>query len=314
MSVPLLVLHADKVFALRVVAETASLRAAARRLDIAPSTLSEKLRSLEASLGVSLLRRGDGGRARLTAHGVELVRSSATALEPLRDLGDISQGPKLRTLRIGMYESISARVLPFVLRAGRRRLARTRLQVWTRRSAALVRLVAGGDLDLAVVVGHVMDTRVSETSLGHQFLQLYRPPKLTEEAAWEFARGNDWCGLAHGSDSAPGFYQRFCRKLGLGPLPRIVSDSFETLRATSTASMLPAVLPTMVGDNFYAGSRAKPPASAELIPMNIGAGARAESKHHVQLIARADLHGPWLESVVTWFRDALAQQGPAQDP
>jgi DNA-binding transcriptional LysR family regulator len=246
--------------------------------------LSEKIASLEAALGVRLLRRGERGRAQLTAPGVDLIRSTATALDGLRSLEDREARGSLRVLRLGTYESIGMRVLPRVITSLRRDLPHTRLQLATRRSATLVRLVASGDLDVAVAVGPVHDTRVEVVVVGRQELRLYRPVFVAEAAAWDAARQNDWCGLMFGKGSAPTFYQRFCRKLGLGPLPRIVSESFETLRATAIETGLPVVLPPMVGEH---GS----PASPDLVRMNLGSEHAVDGSHDIHLVTLRTLSG-----------------------
>lgn len=105
------------------VAETGSVREAARRLNVAPSAISRQLKLLEDELGASLLDR-DGRQISVSPAGEVLLSSlRATRLQQenmaqqLAGLNGLRQGH----LRIASVESVSVSLLPELLQAYRQR-------------------------------------------------------------------------------------------------------------------------------------------------------------------------------------------------
>ncbi|RKN69274.1 MULTISPECIES: LysR family transcriptional regulator [unclassified Microbacterium] len=93
-------LPTDLVRTLVVIADTGSLDAAARRLDITPSAVSQRLKSLETLVGRVLLVRSKP--ARLTEAGDALVRFARQTQQleedALRALGITSEGARARVV------------------------------------------------------------------------------------------------------------------------------------------------------------------------------------------------------------------------
>jgi DNA-binding transcriptional LysR family regulator len=124
---------------------------AALTLGLAPSSVSEQIRSLEASLGVDLFDRGPRGM-RLTAAGNRLVEWARRLLDQAEQARqEVVATP--RPLRLGALETIAATHVPGVLR----RLINRRpdLQVEVSSDTArdeLLRRVAGGELDAALIL------------------------------------------------------------------------------------------------------------------------------------------------------------------
>jgi DNA-binding transcriptional LysR family regulator len=124
---------------------------AALALDLAPSSVSDQIRSLEGSLGVELFERGPRGM-RLTAAGDRLVEWARRLLDQA-DQARQEVTATQRALRLGALETIAATHVPTVLH----RLAERRpgLQVEVTSDAArdaLLRRVAGGELDAALIL------------------------------------------------------------------------------------------------------------------------------------------------------------------
>ncbi|WP_164990484.1 LysR family transcriptional regulator [Agromyces albus] len=93
-----MILSTDLVRTLAEIAETGSLDAAARRLEITPSAVSQRLKSLETLLGRVVLVRSKP--VRLTTAGDSVVRFARQAQqledEVLRNLGVVSRGIRPR--------------------------------------------------------------------------------------------------------------------------------------------------------------------------------------------------------------------------
>ncbi|GIJ56395.1 LysR family transcriptional regulator [Virgisporangium aurantiacum] len=122
---------------------------AAVALGMAPSSVSEQIRTLEKSLGVALFERGARGM-RLTPEGVRLRGWARRLLEQAEQARRDVAGP---VLRLGALETIAATHVPAVLE----RLAERRpgLTVDVRSDAArdqLLAAVAAGDLDAALLL------------------------------------------------------------------------------------------------------------------------------------------------------------------
>lgn len=142
---------------LRAIARTGSFRAAADELDYTQSAISQHLAALESIVGVRLVDRGRGRRrVVLTEAGEILVRHAdaiAARLSAARaDLLAYTEGA-VGTLRVGTYQSVSARILPTLI--GRFADRWPGVEIELRESSSdqrLLLLVESGDLDLAFSV------------------------------------------------------------------------------------------------------------------------------------------------------------------
>lgn len=106
--------------AFEVVADLRSFHAAARVLGYSQSAVSQQIAALERAAGTRLLERPVGTRrVALTEAGDRLLRHARRAIAALRaaeaDLAALTEGGA-GTLRVGTYQSASARLLPPVLR------------------------------------------------------------------------------------------------------------------------------------------------------------------------------------------------------
>ena len=99
------------------VAETGSVRAASRDLNVAASAISRQLQHLEQSLGAALFDRSGRGLALTPAGGVLLrgLRQAAQAHEQTLDELSALKGLQRGLLRIATVESVSVTILPDML-------------------------------------------------------------------------------------------------------------------------------------------------------------------------------------------------------
>jgi DNA-binding transcriptional LysR family regulator len=141
---------------LLAVARTGSVGAAARQRHITSSAVSQQIRRLESHFGMKLLERAGRG-VRLTATGEaalpvvrELWSGAESAFGQLAELG----GRPATTLRVAASDYLGKGLLAPVLRDLLDEEAPVRFEIFTTHSRAGVRLVAAGDVDLAVVSGH----------------------------------------------------------------------------------------------------------------------------------------------------------------
>lgn len=164
--------------------------AAARRLGIGQSSLSEAFAALEASVGARLVERGPRrvvvtpeGR-RLLTHAQAAV-AAADAFEIAADgLGGLLSGP----LRIGLIPTVAPYLLPALLARLDSAAPGLELHVREDRTETLLAALRGGDVDAAVLALPLAEEGIGELAL------------YDEEFVVVVPAGHPWAGRA---DLAP---------------------------------------------------------------------------------------------------------------
>src|SRR2546425_1369356 len=139
--------------ALEAVGRTRSFGAAARELGYTQSAVSQQIARLERSVGQRLVDRPGGPRAvDLTDAGRLLLRHADAIVAQLdaagADMAAFAEGAA-GPLRVGIYQSVGARILPALLRRFREEYPRVEVRISEETDAAdLLRLVEHGELDL----------------------------------------------------------------------------------------------------------------------------------------------------------------------
>ncbi|MBI2202856.1 MAG: LysR family transcriptional regulator [Candidatus Rokubacteria bacterium] len=140
---------------LLAVARTGSVGAAARQRRITSSAVSQQIRRLESHFDIKLLERAGRG-VRLTAAGetaLPIVREMWTSAESaFGQLAELAGRPSV-TLRVAASDYLGKALLAPVLRHLLDEEPPVRFEIVTTHSRAGVRLIASGDVDLAVVTG-----------------------------------------------------------------------------------------------------------------------------------------------------------------
>ncbi|WP_255945955.1 LysR family transcriptional regulator [Streptomyces odontomachi] len=136
------------------VAETRHFTQAAELVHVAQPSLSQQIRSLERELGADLFRRArgnitltDAGEALLPL-ARRILADADTARQEVQELAQLRRG----RVRLGATPSMCTGLLPDVLRAFHDRYPGIRLLIEESGSHDLVRELARGALDLALVV------------------------------------------------------------------------------------------------------------------------------------------------------------------
>jgi DNA-binding transcriptional LysR family regulator len=139
--------------ALEAVARTGSFGRAARELGYTQSAVSQQIAQLERIVGQRLFDRPGGPRRvetteaglLLLGHADAIVARLDAARADMAALGEGAAG----TLRVGIYQSVGARLLPALVRRFRAQWPRVGVRVREESAAAdLLRLLEHGELDL----------------------------------------------------------------------------------------------------------------------------------------------------------------------
>lgn len=135
------------------VVECGSIAEAARHLDLAPTTLAQQLRALEADLGSTLLTRS-GRVVRPTESGWRIFNRARDILREVRDLRSEASDTCLPAgpLRLGATPTALTGLLPRQLRLWRDGYAHIPIYIEPGTSARLLAQVQSGELDAAVLV------------------------------------------------------------------------------------------------------------------------------------------------------------------
>lgn len=141
------------------VADHGSFRRAAVACDVSQPTLSTQVKKLEKELGATLVDRSSAP-LRLTVAGDEVVRRARRLLqdaEQLRDSVRAQAEPESGTIRLGVFPTLGAYLLPHVVGRVRDRFPGVNLLITEEKSANLLAQLDAGDLDAVVVALPVAD-------------------------------------------------------------------------------------------------------------------------------------------------------------
>lgn len=134
------------------VAELGSISGAARTLNLTPAGVTQRLRALEAEVGVALVSRVGRG-VRPTRAGFRLAERARPLLTGLRDLGaGLDEGRLTGEIWLGAVTTATIGLLPDLLASLRSRHPGITIRPKPGGSAALYARILEGGLDAAIVV------------------------------------------------------------------------------------------------------------------------------------------------------------------
>jgi DNA-binding transcriptional LysR family regulator len=133
------------------VAEKGSIAEAARRLNLTPAAVAQRVRALESEMNVALLSRS-GRTVTATEAGISILPQARILLRQVRDLGSIATSDQpTGELRLGAISSALSGLLPTVLKVLMERLPGIEVYILPGTSEDLYRKVLDGDIDAAII-------------------------------------------------------------------------------------------------------------------------------------------------------------------
>jgi DNA-binding transcriptional LysR family regulator len=161
------------------IVETGSFAGAAHAMHTTQSTISARMRELEAGLGVALFDRS-GHRATLTPRGRALLPRAremvGLAADIAREIGDTRAAAGV--IRIGVAGLVAMTWLPRLMGALRERFPGVAVQLEVALTTPLVDKLAAGELDLSIVTGPVRGAGLECVSLGYDQFVWMAPAAL----------------------------------------------------------------------------------------------------------------------------------------
>ncbi|MFE9257764.1 LysR family transcriptional regulator [Streptomyces sp. NPDC006879] len=246
------------------VAETRHFTRAAERVHVSQPSLSQQIRSLERELGAELFSRARGHVA-LTEAGEALLplarrilADADTARLEVQELAQLRRG----RVRLGATPSLCTGLLPEVLRSYHAAHPNIRLLIEEGGSHDLVRLLARGALDLALVVLPLPPSAPALTTV--ELLQedlvvisssSAPPPGRNGQVRLVDLRDEPLVMFRHGYDLRE-LTVAACRAEGFEPSFTVEGGELDAVLGFVRAGLGVAVVPTMVADRSGPGLRA----------------------------------------------------------
>ncbi|GAB2871413.1 LysR family transcriptional regulator [Streptomyces mayteni] len=246
------------------VAETRHFTRAARREHVAQPSLSQQIRALERELGAELFSRARG-HITLTDAGAALLplarRILADAETARREVQEVAQLRRGR-VRLGATPSLCASLVPDVLRTFRDSYPGVDLKVHEDGSQDLVRILAAGELDLALIITPLPSQGPALTTfelLREELVVISSPADPAPGAGGHLGigdlRNQPLVMFRHGYDLRE-LTLAACHGAGFEPSFSVEGGEMDAVLGFVRAGLGLAVVPSMVADR--SGLRATP--------------------------------------------------------
>lgn len=133
--------------------EHRNFRKAAEACFVSQPTISTQIRKLERELGVELVERHPAG-VLMTPAGdaiIERARRMLDDADRIRQIARLHDDPEARTVRLGIFPTLAAYLLPHVMPGIRQRFPRMQLMLVEEKSDVLLAALHDGALDVALL-------------------------------------------------------------------------------------------------------------------------------------------------------------------
>lgn len=216
-------------------AELNSFSQAADRCCVSQPTLSNQIRKLEDTLGVTLFERNNK-RVMITDVGEQMVvhaRRILAEVDGMQELAQLSHDPLAGRLRLGAFPTLSSYWFPSLVPRISAALPRIKLVLVEEKTQVLIERLNRGELDAAFLALPVQDDKLVEHPLFHDTFMLAVPPdhrfaalpRMTQQAL----AGESLLLLEEGHclrDQA----LDICHRVGMSEAQDVRATSLETLR------------------------------------------------------------------------------------
>lgn len=159
-------------------AELNSFSQAADRCCVSQPTLSNQIRKLEETLGVTLFERTNK-RVMITETGEQIVvhaRRILAEVDGMQELAQLSHDPLAGRLRLGAFPTLSSYLLPGLVPRITAALPRIKLVLVEEKTQVLIDRLNRGELDAAFLALPVQDPKLVEYPLFYDEFMLAVPP------------------------------------------------------------------------------------------------------------------------------------------
>ena len=132
------------------VVDKGSIAEAARRLNLTPAAVAQRIHALESDIGARLLSRS-GRTMRPTEAGAAILERARRYVQDIRDLKSVASDETSGELRLGAVSTAISGLLPQVLTSMIEKYPQIEIYILPGTSAELYHKVLSGDLDAALI-------------------------------------------------------------------------------------------------------------------------------------------------------------------
>lgn len=244
------------------IAETRSITRGAERSALALASASERIKRMEAALGVALLERQRRG-VRLTAAGESLLDHARIVLHQVAAMqGELTAHARGLKARIHMLANTSGATehLPKVLASFLAKHPSISIDVDERESAEIAVALASGAADIGIAVEAVLPDGLERFSFCDDHLVLVTPAHdeiaRRRQIRFEDIADRDFIGLAEGS-ALQAHLTGQAAKLGVRLRMRARMKSFDAICQMVEAGVGVAVIPEAAARRYARSTRIK---------------------------------------------------------
>ena len=134
------------------VVDANSIAAAARKENLTPSAVVQRLRALEDEIGAPLVRRS-GHSMKATEAGLAVIETARRIIDAAESMqGLANQNDEVGTIRVGVIHSMITGLLPEVLSSIKERRPGIQVEVLPGQSSDLYQRLGDGSLDAVIIV------------------------------------------------------------------------------------------------------------------------------------------------------------------
>ncbi|KAA6465166.1 LysR family transcriptional regulator [Acidobacteria bacterium AB60] len=239
------------------IAEQQHFGRAADACNVAQPTLSNQIRKLEKSLGVTLLER-TSKRVSLTHVGVQILERARAALHQTQEIESIAQSardPLVGPLRLGVIPTLAPYLMPLILRPLRKQYPGLALELWEDQTHALVEGLRTRQLDAALLATPAEASETTEIALFREPLLAALPQDHALAGAStldETTLADDLLVLAEGHCLASQALETCGASSIPGPIPRnaMQAGTLETLVNLVAAGYGTTLIPALAADSL----------------------------------------------------------------
>ncbi len=240
-----------RMLLLAEVARHGSLTGAAAALSYTPSAVSQQVSRLEAEVGQPLVQRHARGVTLTEAgqvvvdHAERIDRQLRSAERALDDLAGLHHG----TLRLGTFPTVSASLLPHVVRAFRTRHPGIELTVHSARRARLLEMLESREIELSLMWDYPWRT-VDEST--HESVHLFDDPTalvvgathpLAGRRTVDFAELAEEQWIVRADHPVAEVLTRSCRAAGYQPRIAYQAHDYQEAQAVAAVGLGIALAP-----------------------------------------------------------------------
>lgn len=227
------------------IACSGSIAEAARQLDTSVSSLTQRLKALEASVGVKLLVRS-GRRVKPTPAGLRVLDCAPELMAAVQNLksvafdGVLPKGP----LRLGTIPSMLTGFLPSVLKAWAHAYPEIEIYMLPGRSSVIYQQLLEQELDLAILVPprFAMPKSFQSCLVRQEPLMLMTPPGMQVDDPLACLATHPYLRYDRGV-AAGRMADEYLRERGIKPNVRCELDGIELIAALVAQDLGVSILP-----------------------------------------------------------------------